>query len=220
MKRKICPYCGEEIALVAKKCRFCGEWLSEESKMLGEDTPKELLKEQVPNVEVDTGGENMFPCSEIHPPQPPVVSNPTSTVMNNDTLSQGAQQHIVIQPQIVIENKQEVNQEQNVELNLENQEKESPGGCLWSQLVVLSIGLCFVFKGFWYGVASFILLAIAIYIPVLGSALCVILGAAFGVVAGVLASSFGAAAWIGWLIGIVCSAGLIYANLAQRNSEV
>lgn len=29
MDRKECPYCGEEIAVNAKKCRFCGEWLEE-----------------------------------------------------------------------------------------------------------------------------------------------------------------------------------------------
>lgn len=28
-KRK-CPYCGEEILMVAKKCKHCGEWIKEE----------------------------------------------------------------------------------------------------------------------------------------------------------------------------------------------
>ena len=29
---KICPYCGEEILAVAKKCKHCGEWLTDDSK--------------------------------------------------------------------------------------------------------------------------------------------------------------------------------------------
>lgn len=27
---KTCPYCGEEIMAIAKKCKHCGEWLDEE----------------------------------------------------------------------------------------------------------------------------------------------------------------------------------------------
>ena len=27
---KICPYCGEKILAVAKKCKHCGEWLNRE----------------------------------------------------------------------------------------------------------------------------------------------------------------------------------------------
>ena len=27
MDRKTCPYCGEEIAATARKCKHCGEWL-------------------------------------------------------------------------------------------------------------------------------------------------------------------------------------------------
>lgn len=33
IERKKCPYCEEDIALSAKKCRFCGEWLPEEEEM-------------------------------------------------------------------------------------------------------------------------------------------------------------------------------------------
>ena len=29
---RICPCCGEEIKAIAKKCRFCGEWLNEQAK--------------------------------------------------------------------------------------------------------------------------------------------------------------------------------------------
>lgn len=50
--------------------------------------------------------------------------------------------------------------------------------------------------------------------------LCVVLGAAFGFVAGVLSASFGAPGWIAWLIGIVSAVALIFANLEQRKSEV
>ncbi|MCH5214143.1 MAG: hypothetical protein J1E97_03045 [Muribaculaceae bacterium] len=218
MERKNCPYCGEEIALLAKKCRFCGEWLPEETALQEETAGREYINEEPATLEVAASGEN--PDTALQPTHRTLQPSHTATVMNNETPNKGLQQNIVVQPQIVIENKQEVHQEQNMEVNILSGERESPGGCLWSQLVVLAIGLGFVFKGFWYGVAAFILLAIAIYIPVLGPALCVVLGAAFGVVAGVLSASFGAATWIAWLIGIVCSIGLIYANLAQRDSEV
>ena len=29
---KLCPYCGEEILAVAKKCKHCGEFLKEENE--------------------------------------------------------------------------------------------------------------------------------------------------------------------------------------------
>lgn len=40
MEKRICPYCGEEIAATAKKCRFCGEWFTENNDSQPVSSPK------------------------------------------------------------------------------------------------------------------------------------------------------------------------------------
>ena len=40
METKTCPYCGEEILAIAKKCKHCGEWLEKKK----EEQPKESIK--------------------------------------------------------------------------------------------------------------------------------------------------------------------------------
>lgn len=45
---KKCPHCGEEILVVAKKCKYCREWLTENpEKSLGEPTPAISQMEQI-----------------------------------------------------------------------------------------------------------------------------------------------------------------------------
>ena len=54
-KTKTCPYCGEEILAVAKKCKHCGEWL-EDRNIQTNDTanqsqaypPTDISEEQNP----------------------------------------------------------------------------------------------------------------------------------------------------------------------------
>ena len=57
---KRCPYCGEEILAVAKKCKHCREWLKEE--------PKEYIRCSVCGEKVEKGQEKCPLCNEpLHP---------------------------------------------------------------------------------------------------------------------------------------------------------
>ena len=68
---KRCPYCGEEIKAVAKKCRFCGQWLDEESN---EVKSNEEVKPQN-----DASVEQMAPKEEVKDDnKTPTVSKPNS----------------------------------------------------------------------------------------------------------------------------------------------
>lgn len=220
MERKNCPYCGEDIAMLAKKCRFCGEWLDNNvPQPVRRENPRGYATPEPVQAEVSVVGENNQPLVEQQRMYPSHQPNQAAGVMSNQQPNQGLQQNIVVQPQIIVENRQEVevNQQQEVKVVVY---KESESGCLWTQLIILSIGLGFAFHGFWYGVAALIILGTMLFIPFLGQALCVIFGIAFGIMAAGIASTFGAATWIVWLVGIFVGAGLIYGNLEQRKTEI
>ena len=50
-EKKRCPYCGEEILAIAKKCKHCGEWLPEEV----EEDPKKQIPCPICGEDIDEG---------------------------------------------------------------------------------------------------------------------------------------------------------------------
>ena len=77
---KNCPYCGEEILAVAKKCKHCGEWLPEQPK------PKQMVPCPICGEEVEEGTEVCPHCKEkidveatLETVQESRPSNPTPT---------------------------------------------------------------------------------------------------------------------------------------------
>lgn len=57
---KRCPYCGEEILAVAKKCKHCGEWL-EEKPQQGPNTASKTESKEEPVMEsVDSNDDELF----------------------------------------------------------------------------------------------------------------------------------------------------------------
>ncbi len=53
-EKKICPYCGEEILAVAKKCKHCGEWLDKEPANETQEPAIISSKEQTKVTEVES----------------------------------------------------------------------------------------------------------------------------------------------------------------------
>ncbi len=121
-------------------------------------------------------------------------------------------------PQIVINNEVSQNTDVDVNVNQSTSSSSSSSGWLWFELFVVG-GIAWAVWSFWIGVAVIIGLALAIQIPVLGHAICIILGAAVGIVSGVLASTFDAPTWLAVVIGIIVGVGVISKNLEDRNAD-
>lgn len=218
MDRKNCPYCGEEIAATAKKCRFCGEWLEiEEAVLMPETTYAAQIQEYAaPAADIAVNGytEGPLPATinvngvaQQQYPQQPYTGQPAQP---------GAMQQPVINIQVAQSQETNVSQEQTV---IVEKRGNSSSGWLWFEIFGVAGGVWGLTGHWWAGLITLIALGVALQIPIIGTLICVVLGCGLGLLAGVIAAALSAPTWACWLIGLVATGVMIGINIEDKNSD-
>lgn len=207
MDRKNCPYCGEEIAATAKKCRFCGEWLEiEEAVLMPENADAAQIQEYAsPAADIAVNGYTEGPLPAINVNGVPQQQYP-----------QQPMQQPVINIQVAQSQETNVSQEQTV---IVEKRSSSSSGWLWFEIFGVAGGVWGLTGHCWAGIITLIALGVALQIPIIGTLICVVLGCGLGLLAGVIAAALSAPTWACWLIGLVATGVMIGINIEDKNSD-
>ena len=212
MDRKNCPYCGEEIAATAKKCRFCGEWLEiEEAVLMPENADAAQIQEYAsPAADIAVNGYTEGPLPAINVNGVPQQQYP------QQQYPQQPMQQPVINIQVAQSQETNVSQEQTVTVE---HRSTSSSGWLWFEILGVAGGVWGLTGHWWAGLITLIALGVALQIPVIGTLICVVLGCGLGLLAGVIAAALSAPTWACWLIGLVATGVMIGINIEDKNSD-
>jgi len=223
---KLCPYCSETIADSAKKCRFCGEWLPENMPVATDveyvDIPQPADPAYGPgnNLSDLRNAAEMPVVIDQNTPVQPYMQQQPMTAHPYTTNMQGQPQVVV--PPIIINN--DITQNTEVDVDVEQtvnvvNDSNSSSGWLYFELICVAGAVWWGTGMWWIGLITFFALCFSMQVPVLGHAICIILGLGVGLLSGIVSAAFGAPVWASWLIGIVIGIAMCSVNLSDRNAD-
>lgn len=219
-----CPYCGEYIKLVAKKCRFCGEWL-EGQQTIPQNYTENTFAEAPSTLDVVSVNEN----SGTLPATNPAFSLqqgqnreaiPMSPSPQGQTIQTAGGQPIVVN--VTTQQTVEQNVEQNQSVIITNESNSEDGAPAWfyGEMLLIAGIIGIMTKSWWWFLGSFIGGSILISIPFIGHLICILLGLGWGFVAGLFCAGIFDSNAAGWVIGILVAFGAIFGHLEARKKHI
>lgn len=217
-----CPYCGEYIKSITKKCRFCGEWLVD-----GQATPQEKSEykpvEVAETLEVTTVTDNNDNLPSVNsaisaekvqgelPPSAPSMPGQATQTIGGQPVVVNVMNHQTVE--------QTVQQNQTVIVTKDKEEDGAPGWFYGEMLLIAGV-IGIMTKSWWWFFGSFIGGSILIAIPFIGHIICVILGLFWGVLAGAFCAGLFDSDVAGWVIGIFVALGATAGHLEARKKHI
>lgn len=217
-----CPYCGEYIKVLAKKCRFCGEWLID-TQSIPREYKNNNFVETPESLEVLSVNENSDKIPVKKPEHTLLDSNQNEYIPSSIATPTQTIQSVGVQPIVVnVTSHQTVEQiiEQNQTTIITKSQEKGARGWFYGEIILIAGIIGIMTKSWLWFFGILIGGGIFISIPFIGHIICIILGLGWGFLARVFCTGLFNSDITGIIIGIFISLGAIGLHFEARKKHV